>query len=238
MKRNVIAAILWCASLSAHAELPAYPFVHTSGTGFRAVMPDRGEIDFEVKASDADPAQARAVLDARIAEVRALMTAQQMSDDAIEVRDVRVELHAVDPAAPATAPLSDMVCSVHIEVKDLANWRALMQPLLAIKNLDHFSTAFKTTERDTIEAELIAKAIVDARRKAEGMAQAAGKKLGPATAISSGELRDLTSAIGLQRGRPEQQANSNARNEQETRDLLMINLLKLAQSADVVFRLK
>jgi uncharacterized protein YggE len=219
------------------AELPKYPFVHASASAYLPVVPDQGEIDFEITAYGPDAPVPRGVLETRIAEVRALLAEQGISDADVEIRDLRLTLRKQDNPDPAAA-VYDMVCSVHIEVKDLKKWRAVMGPLIGIKNLNNFSTSFKTSERDRIEADLVAQAIKNAQRRAEGMARAAGRRLGPAIGVSTGELKNLTSAVGLERGAPEQQAESNRENAQGTRDLLMIVVLKMAQSADVIFSLK
>lgn len=219
------------------ADLPVYPFVHVTGSGYVHVVPDRGEIDFDISAYDPDPAAAQAVVDARIAELRTLIEALGFDPAAISIGAVRREMRKSD-GGEQKDPVYDLVCAVHIDVKDVTKWRQTMEPILGMKNLDHFSTSFSTVDRDKIESELTLQALKDARRRADVMASGVGKKVLAATAVSSGQLRNLTGAIGLQTSNSDTNTDPAPRNQQETRDLLMLTTLKMAQSVDVIYRLK
>lgn len=224
------------------ADLPTYPFIHVSGEGFVMVPPDMGEIDFDVSAGDSDPTAAVAVIQARVEEIRALLTEHSGPPDgeqaaAIEVHDMRKEMRK--PANPDAGAASDydIRSSVHIVVRDLTKWRPIMQALLAKQNIDHMSTTFGKSDRLKIEQELTAAAIKDAQRRAEGMAAGFGKKVGAVAAISSGQLRNLTKAIGLMPtdnynvGRGERQSSGD-------QDFLSVTVLRWTQTVDMIFRIK
>ncbi len=236
VKQFAVVVLLACPPWLAQAsQLPDYPFVHASGTAFVRVLPDRGEVDFDISVDDAEPEAARVLLEGRIGELRALMEQQGLSADDIEINGVRREMRK---GGDAKAEAYDLLCAVHIEVKDLSKWRALLQPLLAMKNLDHFSVTFSTAERDKIEMELAAQALKDAQRRADAMARGVGKRAGAATAISSGQLKNLTGAIGLQTANDYTNTSKRQGKQQDTADLLMVSALKLSQSVDAIFRIK
>ncbi len=239
MRKYFVAVLLLAGSLTVAqaAELPAYPFIHATGNGYLYMLPDRGEIDFEISAYDPDPAAALALVDGRAAELRALLEQQGMEPSQIEIRDVRREMRK-NEGAEAKEPLYDLVCSVHIDVRDVSKWRALMGPILAMKNLDHFSTSFSASERDKIEGELMQQALKDARRRADTMARGVGKTVVGATAVSAGQLKNLTGAIGLQTANMDSNTDRAARNTQETRDLTMLVTLRMSQSVDVIYKIK
>jgi uncharacterized protein YggE len=115
-----------------------------------------------------------------------------------------------------------------------------MQGLLAMPNLDHFATTFGRTDREATERELTAAAVRDAQRRAEAMAAGVGKKVGAATAISSGQLRNLTNAVGLMPGdlyfRRDQQRSVPA--QPADKDFLATEVLRWSQTVDVIFRIK
>ena len=94
-----------------------------------------------------------------------------------------------------------------------------------------------TTPWRLIEAELTAAAISDAQRKAGAMAAGLGKKLGPATAVSAGALKNLGNAMGLVQtdffGR-----GGGQREQPVRRDFLSSEILKMAQTVDMIFRIK
>lgn len=234
-KFAVLAMFASAAAFASASQLPDYPFVHANGFAALYVLPDIGDIDFQVSAYDADPEAARVVVEARIAAINTLAQEQGLQAPDVEIRDVRKVMRKAEPNA--TAPIYDIKCSVHIHVRKLANWRAIVQPLLDMPNLDSFATSFGATDKDKIEMNLMAEAIADARRKAEGMAAGLGRKLGPASAVSSGALKNLTNAMGLVQA--EYFARGAERREEVNRqDFLTFDILKMAQSVDVIFRFK
>ena len=260
LKRTGIALATSFALLAAvpatAAEFPDYPFIHTSGTGFAYVAPDLGEIDFEISLFDAEPEAARRAIEARIAEIRALAGGAGIAAADIDIRDVRRDIRKAEPgradpgradpgrAEPGRAdpgradpPLYDLKCGVHIKVTDLSKWKTLVGALIAMPNLDGFMIGFDSSRREQIEGELTAEALNNARRRAEAMALGVGRKLGPASAVSSGDLKNVTRAVGL--GGAQQQAYRNpVRPDPDRGGLLMIVPMKMAQSVDVLYRMK
>ena len=220
---------------AAHASnLPDYPVIHTAGEGYLMVLPDMGEIDFDISACDPDPAAAVAVVQARAAEVHALLAGEGASAD---VRDMRKEMRKSANPDPAAAPEYDIRSAVHIVVRDLGKWRPIMQALLDMKNVDHMSTTFGKTDRLKVEQELTAVAVKDAQRRAENMAAGFGKKLGAVAAVSSGQLRNLTGAVGLMPG--DFYKNSpGVTPPNPDKDFLTIDVLKWSQTVDMLFRIK
>jgi uncharacterized protein YggE len=235
-KWTLIAAFTLMQAGAGAAELPAYSFIHTSGVGSAHVIPDVGEIDFEIVAIDADPEGARVVIEARLAEIRGIGEGAGIAPDDIAVRDVRRELRKYPNAEPGKM-LHELRCSVHIKVSNLSAWAALVSPLINMPNLDGFMTAFAATDREKIENALLADGIKAARRRAEGMAAGAGRKLGEVTAMSSGQLSNLTRSMGL--SPPDVFGRSGSdRGQVAKKDLLSITTLMFAQPVDVIFRLK
>lgn len=238
-----LAATMWFAKAG---ELPAYPFVHVNGVGRMIVMPDRGEIDFDVTAQGASAEQARALVDTRLAELRTLLEQVGMAASDMEVRDVRMDqvkdaskdAPKADQAAAATDP-TQLKCTVHINVRELARWRDLLSSLLNMGNLDGFAVAFDTSERDKIEAQLLGDAVRDARIKAQSMLTGVGKKVGAIAGVTNGELKNMSRAMGLAAVEYRSVGGgSNAAVETDRATLLTINSIKLAQPVDVIFRIK
>ena len=112
-----------------------------------------------------------------------------------------------------------------------------MQALLAMPNVDHLSTTFSRHDRVKAEQELTAAAIQDAQRRAETMEAGFGKKLGAVTAISSGQLRNLTNAVGLMPG-DLYKARSGTEAATVEKDFLTPQVLRWSQTVDMIFRIK
>ena len=236
MLKTVLFAALFATlpAMATAAELPAYPFIHVSGTGVTNFMPDIGEIDFEVSARDADPAAALQVVATRVGEIRALMAEVAPEGATLEVRDIRKDIKRGESEATVVYELRG---GVKILVKDLSKWRAIVTPLLKMPNLDGFMAAFDTTERARVEAELMADAIKEARRRADVIAAGFGRKTGAVNAVSNGELKNLTRSMNLS---PADFFNRRGQSREETarEELLSINALKMSQGVDVIFRIK
>lgn len=230
-QKIVLASLLALLPFGAGAaELPSYPFIHVSAMGTVAVMPDVGEIDFEITARDADPALAVQVVAARAGEVRALMREAGVADDSVDIRDMRKDLDQ-------SAMVYVIRCGVKVRVADLSKWKAIVAPLLDKPNLDGFMTMFDTSERAKVEAELMAEAIRQARRKADAIAAGFGRKVGAVSGVSNSELKNMTRAMNLAPS-DYYQRGGERRGESDRTELLMVNLLKLAQPVDVLFRIK
>lgn len=236
-KRLAVLLLLTATGASASA-IPEYPFIHTSGTSFLHVLPDRGEIDFEIVVDETDPAGARGVLEERITQLRALWTALELADSKIDIRQVRREILKDGRTGSNGEPMYRLICSAHLDIKDLSKWREVLQPLLDMPNLDNFSVSFSAIDREKIEGDLVAEAIKEARRKGLLMARAAGKRLLGPTAISSGPLKNLSVTVGLQSANRLTEEDAAVRNRQETTDLLSIPPLRMSQTADVIFKIK
>jgi uncharacterized protein YggE len=236
LKKFAVACVIVLAPVAASAQLPGYPFVHVTGHASAVVPPDLGTIDFEIVASDSDPAAARKVVEARVAEVRALAEAQGLPVDDVDIRDVRQEIRKAESGV--ASPAYDLKCGVHLNVRDLSKWQAIAGELLAKPNLDAFSTAFDIGNRDQVEAELVAAATRDARRRAAVMAAGFGRTLGPVTAATAGALKNLSTTMGLVRAdffTREKSSNAGALGREQ---IMQINALRFEQPVDAIFRIK
>lgn len=222
------------------AEFPDYPFIHTSGTGFVYVAPDLGEIDFEISVADADPQAAVQRIEAHITAVRAVLAAAGVKADDIDIRDVRRELRKGEGGrlvVVGEAPTYDLKCGVHLRVADLSKWKAVLGPLIVMPDIDGFLIGFDSSKREQIETDLTVEALKNARRRAEAMAGGVGRKLGLASAVSAGDLKNVTRAVGLA-GAQSVNVRRTERNDPDREGLLMIVPMKLSQSVDVIYRFK
>lgn len=238
MLKNIIAAaVLVVLPFAASAsQLPDYPFIHASGNASRYFPPDLGVIDFEVSAYQADPVAARQVVEGRIAEIRALAATVGLPEADVDIRDVRKEIRKADPSQPGVMQY-DIKCNVQIKVADLSKWKAVVSPLIDMQNLDGFITGFESSKREQVEAELMALAIKSAQRKAEAIAAGFGRKLGPVSGVSAGDLKNLTRAMGLALADP-LRGRAAGRPVVDREALLMITVMPLSQSVDAIFRIK
>jgi uncharacterized protein YggE len=232
-----IAALVLMPFAASAGQLPDYPFIHTNGSSWAYVPPDVGEIDFEVWGGHTNPEAARQLVEERVVEVRALLAGLGLPAADIEIRDVRKEMRKGEQASGAAQ--YDIKCGVHIKVADLSKWKPLVTALLNMANLDGFMTGFDTTRRAQVDAELTGEAIKVARVKAEAMAAGFGRKLGVVGGVSTGDLKNLTRAMGMAASdEARRYTRPTGKSEYDRDALLMINIIKLSQSVDVIFKIK
>jgi uncharacterized protein len=236
------AALALPAGPALASAIPDYPFAHVTGSAFRIEMPDIAALDFQILAADADPAAARGVIEARVGEIRALMQQLSIDPEDMVVREVRQSVRK--ERAADGAPVYELSADVKINVRNVANWPRLAGGILGKPNLDSFASNFDLSTMDKVNDELVTEAIVDARRRANVMAEASGRRLGPVMAVTTDAIKKLGTAMGLEREefmtpRSSGRGTGNQRAEDIDRDtFMMVQMLKLRQSADVVFRLE
>jgi uncharacterized protein len=237
--RTAVLVLLFASSGAGASSVPDYPFVHVTGSAFKAVLPDIASLDVEIVVPDADPAAARAVLDARLGEVRNLAGRLGIAADDIAVREVRQGIRKEERAAHG-APVYELRCDVHINVRNVANWAALAGGLLGKPNLDGFASSFDRSDMDQIHDELVTQAIQDARRRADVMAAAAGRRVGGLMGATPDTLKNLSSAMGLERAEFLRDSGADRVRAQDVdrEQLLTVAALKLRQPVDVIFRLE
>ncbi len=230
LRRCIATLLLSTAACAPAADLPAYPFIHVDATGYTVAPPDIGQIDFEIWARHADPAQALALVETRAADIRTLMEQAGVPLDDMEVRDIRTQFKEGE------APAYELRAGVKIMVRDLSKWKAVVAPLLDKPNLDGFMTVFDSTGRVKIEAELLQDALRQARRKADLMAAGLGRKIAGVGGVSTGQLKNLSRAMDFA---PTDYMTQRSRTAAAARgDLITVTAIKLAQPVDVIFRLQ
>lgn len=235
--KSAVALALFAFQLSAQAtDLPAYPFIHVSATAVANLPPDIGEISFAISAHDPEPDKARALVDERIAALRALFAQAQLDEGDIDIRDPSKEMRKPDAAQPGVV-LYDIRCAVHLNVRELGKWGTVVSGLLDMPYLTDFMGAFDVTQREKIEAQLLADAMTMARRKAAALAAGMGRQLGPVGGVSNGELKNLTRAMGLAAA-TDYRGGGQSRAVWTREGLLSILPIRLAQPVDVIYRIK
>ncbi|MES3023664.1 MAG: SIMPL domain-containing protein [Pseudomonadota bacterium] len=98
-----------------------------------------------------------------------------------------------------------------------------------------FDHEFGSSTRAQVDRELLGQAVKEALRKAEALAAGFGKRVGEVRAVSMTPLKNLGNAMGLV---PSDFRSSPTPRPKERSEPIGIDLLKLAQSVDVIVRIK
>jgi uncharacterized protein YggE len=221
-----VAAMLHAAPARA-ADLPAYPFIHVTAAADLHVMPDIGEIDFDIVSTDADLDSAWKLVHERLTASRALLAAQGVKVEDVSVQDVL--RRPLKEGERVTA--IETRAAVHATVRDLNGWTALIQSLMGLPNVESLAVAFSRSDADKIEAELVSQALGAARVKAQNIARGIGAKLGPAGGVALAPLKNLSNAMGLSSDAPRYPSVSSPRDPQ------LVGVQKFVQGVDVIYRI-
>lgn len=209
------------------ADLPAYPFIHVNAAADLHVMPDTGEIDFEIVSTDPDLEAAWKLVSERLEASRALLAQHGVALEDISVQDLlRRPIKQGD-----TVQAIETRAAVHATVRNLDGWTVLIQILMTTPNLESLAVAFSRSDADKIEAELVSQALAAARLKAQNIARGIGAKLGPANGVALAPLKNLSNAMGLAADGPRYTSVSSPR------DPLLVGVQKLVQGVDVIYRI-
>lgn len=221
-----VATVLHAAPAHA-ADLPAYPFIHVTAAADLHVMPDTGEIDFEIVTTDADLDAAWKLVHERLTASRALLAEQGVKVEDISVQDV---LRRPLKEGERVAAIETRV-AVHATVRDLNMWTVLIQSLMALPNVEALAVAFSHSDAARIEGELVSQALGAARVKAQNIARGIGAKLGPAGGVALAPLKNLSNAMGLASDAPRYPSVSSPRDPQ------LVGVQKFVQGVDVIYRI-
>lgn len=222
-------AIVSCTALTPAqaADLPTYPFIHVNAAANLHVMPDTGEIDFEIVSLDPDLEAAWKLVSERLEASRALLAQHGVAVEDISVQDLlRRPLKQGD-----TVQAIETRAAVHATVRDLDGWTALIQALMTMPNVESLAVAFSRSDADKIEAELVSQALGAARQKAQNIARGIGARLGPANGVALAPLKNLSNAMGLATDGPRYSPVSTPG------DQLLVTVQKLVQGVDVIYRI-
>lgn len=220
-------AIAACSAFAHGADLPNYPFIHVNGAASLHVMPDTGEIDFEFASQDPDLEAAWKLVSERLAASRALFAQHGVAIEDISVQDLlRRPLKQGDKVEAI-----ETRAAVHVTVRKLDGWTALIQALMTMPNIESLAVAFSRSDADQIEAELVGQALVAARVKAQNIARGTGAKLGPVNGVALAPLKNLSNAMGLATDGPRYTPVTTPG------DPLLIGVQKLVQGVDVIYRI-
>lgn len=229
LKALAAALFLMAATPSMAADLPTYPFIHVSAAANLNVMPDIGEIDFEIVSEDADPETAWKLVVERLDAGKALFAQFGVAAQDVSVQDITRRYRKLPDGSTGAL---ETRCAVHVTVRDLKNWTPLVQQLMAMRNLESFAVAFSRSDREQIEADLLKEALAAARVKGQIVAKGIGARLGAANGVSMGALKNLSNSMGLAtEGQTYRDVAPNPP------DMTLVAAQRYVQGVDVVYRI-
>jgi uncharacterized protein YggE len=178
------------------ADLPAHPFVSTAGKAQQWVAPDIAALYFETGAQDASADQASNALGELSTAIAALLAEHGVADGDIDGSELAKKTVTLSkPAADGGTSAYLLTRHYRVQVRDLARLPDLVAALLARDHVDSLTASFDRTDKDSIDRELMGQAAADARANGTLLAEAFGRRLGPAVAIARAPLDKMGPAL-------------------------------------------
>ena len=185
----LVAALgLWPGLLSAEL-LPDKAHIYVEGSAEFDVEPDKIAIALAISSVNSDVEIAKRDVDERS---RSLISVCKTLG--IPVSQISSTALSVAPSYRWTdghREFDGTRVSRQIEVvlEDLSRYSELMQGIVSAKVAEITSTSLESTQSDVFEDRALQAALSDATTRARGLAEAAGRKLGPVYSISEFQLR-------------------------------------------------
>ncbi|MYM84896.1 DUF541 domain-containing protein [Duganella sp. FT50W] len=233
LRKIALACAFALGVLNAEAgDLPSYPFIHTGGSASLNVQPDIGEIDLELLSSEQDLNAAWTTVTTRLADIRALLNQQGMAETELVSQSISRTARKADASGVVQL---DTRCALHVVVRDLSKWPALVNGLLQLPNVSDFAVSFSRSDREQIETQLVAEAVADARHKAATIGKGMGQQVGAVRGIALSPLKNLSNAFGLATA---DGYRGNTGRSGAGDNPTLIASIKMVQSVDVLFAIK
>ncbi|MFZ6657896.1 SIMPL domain-containing protein [Undibacterium sp. TJN19] len=227
-------------SLGAEAgTLPAYPFIHANGSATITLPADLAELDFELTAFTPEADESLALLNAQSEEVIAFLFNHKVASADMAAHDTKKIVSADEMAnVDKASQRYRLIRNFHVYARNLDQWNAMTQYLLARPYLGNFSVRFGRTDYAEIEHQLTLKAAENARERAKELAAGFSVKLIVPTAISEQALSRIDSELGLDGARliPALLTTSGAAEKPTMNDLFLPSALMYKKSVNVIFR--
>jgi uncharacterized protein YggE len=181
-------------SLAATGGEPPRREIHVQGRGVAAGAPDEATVRLGVESRNTDAARAVRENSEKVAAIRA-----RLAGAGVEAKDVQTAQLSVTPQQPfdpqtgrpsgAPSYVVDHVLSVR--VRSVEKLGDVLGGSVAAGANQIQSVAFAVSDPSQLEADARAKAMAEARSRAEQLAQAGGVKLGPPLTISESAMQPM-----------------------------------------------
>lgn len=230
----MLAFLLPCVSHG--SELPDFPFVHATGQAETEVPPDIATVSFNVEAFDKDPDRAAATVGERSKDLVSLfekynidkkdIVAYESTKNTVRERKDYVQLNILGYETGRR---------FSVKIRALDRYGDFIAALLDLKNVTNLQTAFDTSRRRTVEAELVAQACAKAREQADALARGFGTEVTSIFAITTSNLGFIfmSGQFGIGRGMGIAKGESAA-----PPAIFVPSTIKLQKAVTAIFKLK
>jgi uncharacterized protein YggE len=199
LKTSVFLTLLVCVSGAFAAEFPDYPFVYIVGRAHVDTPPNIATCTLTLRARDQDATKAALIVEDRMKLVLATLKANHIAANDIESSVVEKQALTNDYGENIQAVIKgyDVWRNVKFVVRQLESAPPIEVTLVRSSNITNIACQFDRTDRATIEADLLTKALRSARDDADKLAGPLGRHVSAAVAVSKVPFDSIAASFGV-----------------------------------------
>ena len=192
--KKVMALVLMMVLLLSTAA--AETKITVSGTGETQVSADTAVISLGVSARDKDVLKAQQKVNETIAAIRKALLAQQVAEDCINTDYMNIYAMYEYTGEEEQIAAYNANSTLAIKVTDMDSVGTLIDAAFAAGANTLNGISFSASDTEEAKAESLRKAVADARRKAEVLAEAAGLRITQMEGIAEGGTYSFENSVG------------------------------------------
>ncbi len=188
MKRVMFVAALLLGTHNVQAQsIGGSPFIAVHGKAKTEVVPDLFPLEITLKDTSLDAAATQAQIENHAQQVITLTKAMKMADRDVEVSNISVspEYRWDDEEDKQVFLGNTYTRNIKLRFHALADLQKAIDALPKSKQVQLDTGGFQSSKQDDIRRELLTQAVQDARKTAEIMASAVGRRVGGVHNISN-----------------------------------------------------
>jgi uncharacterized protein YggE len=191
--------MLMCVSAAFAADIPDYPFIFATGKADIATPPNIATCKLMIRAIDQDPSKAESIVDERMKYTLSTLTSKGIASSDIESFNFGKQILTNEDTEkePATIRGYDVTRGLQFIARELASLPAIENSLVGSSNVEGIHCQFDRTDRASIEADLLTKAVHSAKDHAVRLSEPLGRHVGAAAAVSQQPFDSLAASLGL-----------------------------------------
>jgi len=184
---RILPLVVTMFGMATASPIPDFPFIMADGSVERDVPPTNATVSFKVLAFSKTAEESTNTVQNALVKVIEALKAEGMEENMIQAHDLDksvVRKRNTEVYADTDVLGYEVSRKVVLSIPDLANYPKLARVIMITEHVTQVESAFETSKREEIEAELVGEACAKARRKANLLAKGAGVTIERVFAIS------------------------------------------------------
>lgn len=229
--------LLSVAGVATAGDLPTHRFIHASGEVVRSYAANVGEVNFELTELNPVPESCLESLLKDSDEVMAYLQELGVASEDIYATQIKRYISPVEYLdTPENQKKYRLIRSFQVVVRDLEKWDTLIKYLTRKPYLGNFTVNFGRNDLASLQSEMLAQAIEEAKVQAKNIATSLAVKLDMVTGVSQSPLTSMSSALGLTGVAPIR--DQGPKPTIVNRDLSVPAQLRFSMQVNLMYRIK